>query len=240
METEKFCLLVYDDDADMRADLRLILARYSIEKDVDLQIDWFSRQDQAEQIPRLIGGTQIALINAAMGEPAIRAGRFILDYAPDCLLAYYGGPPAQLEKLLSTRPVAYQDHPESMEAWKTLLSKLCSWVRQGNCFRWKNRNQQCFLPYSAIYTIQSDRNYICIHTWQGEYCRMLGKLDEVERQLPEGEFLRIHKSTLVNRRRVYALDRGRRCLMLENGTEAYISKAHYKEIADQFDAAEVR
>lgn len=110
METEIFCLLVYDDDADMRADLRLILARYSIEKDVDLQIDWFSRPDQAEQIPRLIGGTQIALINAAMGETALQAGRRILEHAPDCLLAYYGGPQGQVKKLLSTRPAALSSH----------------------------------------------------------------------------------------------------------------------------------
>lgn len=57
-----------------------------------------------------------------------------------------------------------------------------------------------------------------------------------ESELPEQDFLRVHKSALVNIHRIEAMDRSDKSLLPSDGSRAYISKVHYKEVTEALEA----
>lgn len=236
MITLRLTILVYDWDEQMRAKLRQTLTYFAIHHDVDLRIDWIFRQDQENQIPALISDTLVALVNADIGERAAIAGQQIYNCNPDCLLVYYGTKQVNLMTLLSARPTAYQPQPECSDKWEQLLLKLCKSICDQNSYlRWTNKNRQYCIPCRAITYIQSERSYLTLYTDSNSSYKFIGKLDEVEKQLPGVLFLRIHKSTLVNLDFAQILDKTHRCLILQNGSELNISRAHYRQVLMKFE-----
>lgn len=235
MNSARLCLMVYDGSEAMRARLRLALAEYSIVRDLELQVDWLSRREQESQLPRLAPDLNIALVNAGLGEAAVSAGQCVLAHNPDCLLVYYGTAEPAWKQLLAARPAAYQDRPESVEAWRALLDRLRARLTENRWFSWGGRTNQVLLPYRSIVYLQSDRSYIRVYSRSGASYQLLGKLDEAEKRLPPELFLRIHKSTLVNLRWVRMLDRSGKRLILEDNTDVFISRVHYKEVTDRLD-----
>lgn len=233
MDGAVYRFLVYDANETSRVWLHAALTEFSIQEDVDLRIDWLFCREQESQLPRLAGDAQIALINAGMGEAALASGRCLLEQNSDCLLVYYGMGQTDWKPLLAARPIAYQDQPSSVEAWRRLLSSLCGKLAQGRCFSWGGKSKLLLIPYRTISYIQSERGTISICACTGTVYRLPGKLDEAEKLLPPGEFLRVHKSALVNPRYVRLLDRGKRCVILEDNTEICISKAHYRETVEK-------
>lgn len=232
---DAYRILVYDTDETSRLWLRTALTEFSIQEDVDLQIDWLFRREQEGRLPQLAGDEQIALINAEMGDTARTAGRRLLEWNPDCLLVYYGTGQADLRQLLAARPIAYQDRPASPEAWRRMLSELCGELAQQRCFSWGGKTKRLLIPCRAISHIQSEQGTIRVHACTGIVYQLPGKLDEAEKRLPQGEFLRVHKSALVNLRQVRLLDRSRKCVVMASGIEVYISKAHYREVVGAVD-----
>lgn len=62
------------------------------------------------------------------------------------------------------------------------------------------------LPYEKIEFLESDCHYVSIHMADGTSFRVLGKLDDFERELNDARFLRCHKSYLINLDLTKALD----------------------------------
>ena len=57
----------------------------------------------------------------------------------------------------------------------------------------------------------------------------LGKLTNIEQQLPPNVFVRVHQSYLIKRSEILLIDKQKKAVQLSNGEEIFISKAHYKE-----------
>ncbi len=231
--TLRLTLLVYEPSEIDRGVIRAAIKAFAAHRDVDLRIDWMSHAEQEKRIPQILSDTLIALVNAGMGERSAIAGRLIYDTNPDCLLVYYGERQRDLTPLLSARPVAYNPEPGSAEAWYKILDELTDRVvTGGRYFQWSGKDRRYCLPYRSITHISSERTYLNIFTVSGAAYRMIGKLDEAAKQLPRPLFLRIHQSELVNTSYVRVMDRSRRCLVLEDGAELYISRAHYGEVLE--------
>lgn len=229
----RLTLLVYEPSESDRAVIRAAIKAFATHRDMDLRIDWMSRAEQEKQIPHILSDTLIALVNAGMGARSAAAGRLIYDTNPDCLLVYYGKPGMDLAPLLPARPVAYNPAPGSAEAWYTILDALVERIASSNrYFRWSGKDRRYCLPYRSITHIRSERAYLDVFTAFGAAYRLIGKLDEAAKQLPHPQFLRIHQSELVNTAYVRVIDRSRRCLVLEDGAELYISRAHYGEVME--------
>ena len=231
----RLTLLVYEPDEQKRAVIRSALRAFAARRDMDLRVDWMFRAEQEEQLPRIMPDTMIALVNAGMGERSVIAGRRIYDANPDCLLVYYGKPEPDLMPLLPARPVAYDPAPDSEGLWEEILQGLTDRIAAANgYFHWSGKDRQYRLPYRSILHIRSERVYLDVFTAGGVY-RMVGKLDAAAKRLPCPPFLRVHQSELVNTRHVPVLDRSRRCLILDDGSEIYISRARYQDVLEWFE-----
>lgn len=231
----RLTLLVYEPVESVRVAIRAAVTAFAARRDVDLRIDWVLRTDQEAQIPRVISDTLVALVSAGMGEHSAIAGRLIYDANPDCFLIYYGKAGIDLSPLLAARPVAYNPDPDSEEAWEKALGEILERIQTTDgYFRWSGKDHRYYLPHRSITHIRSERVYLDVFTVSGTTLRMVGKLDEAAKQLPFPTFLRIHQSELVNMGYARALDRSRRCLIMDDGSELYISRAHYREAVEQF------
>ena len=61
---------------------------------------------------------------------------------------------------------------------------------------------------------------------------LYGKLDEVEKELEDKAFLRIHQSYLVNMKHIVGINRYE--ALLNNGIRLKISKDRYKSVKEKF------
>lgn len=223
-------ILMIEADPNSRTALRQMLAGYSIQNDVDLQIDWVSRREQMRSLPKLAVDAQIALVNVELGDLALKAGEAVAAHNPDCLLVYFGSIQVDLNHLLAARPVAYQNRSATADEWHSLLNRLREKLLQQQCFSWSGKSNQVILPYRCISYIQSDRMHFDVHTLSGTSYRLPGRLDEVQKRLPSQVFLRVHKSILVNQLHIRLLDKGRKCLVMADNAEIHISKVHYQDV----------
>lgn len=88
------------------------------------------------------------------------------------------------------------------------------------------------LPPQDIIFVESEKHklYFYVESHDSPYT-MYQKLDEIERQVNEGTFLRIHKSYLVNMR--YITQFKRYTVTMSNGVELAVPKNKYKQIGEQ-------
>lgn len=230
----RLTLLVYEPSENVRAAIRSAITAFAARHDVDLRIDWMFRADQEEHIPSIMSDTLVALVNVGMGERSTAAGRLIYDANPDCLLVYYGKAGIDLAPLLAARPVAYNPDPCSTEAWEKILCELLNRIMTARgYFHWSGKDYRYRLPYRSITHIRSERVYLDVFTASDAIFRLVGKLDEAAKQLPSPTFLRIHQSELVNLDHARALNRSRRCIIMDDGSELYISRAHYRDVLER-------
>lgn len=236
MATDILSFLIFETSEQNRELLRRILTGFAIRTDVDVRMDWLTCREQLDYLPGLAGEANIALINADLGGDSLEAGRILLESNEGCLLVYYGARARDLKDYFPARPVAYMDYPAHLADWEALLRRLHERLcRNGSIFRWTSKNSRYFIPMGRILFIQSSAGALELHTADGAVYRMPGKLDEAEKRLPARDFLRIHKSTLVNRSQIRIMDRSEKSLLMADGSLVYISKAYYKAVSARLE-----
>lgn len=232
MATDQLNFFIFETDTAVQQKLRRFVTGYSVRADVDVRMDWAVKPEQLQFVSQLVGDAHIALLNADIVPYCIAAGEAILRTNPQCLILFYGRRSFDLAAYFSARPVAYLDDPEKLEAWEQALQKLHKQIREDSrFFSWTSKFCRYYIPCTQIITIRSNRGSLEVHTEGGGLHTMTGKLDEVEKRLPENTFLRVHKSTLVNISKIQVMDRSDKCLILSDGSRAYISKVHYKDVS---------
>ena len=95
-----------------------------------------------------------------------------------------------------------------------------------------------FLPFADIEWIAAEGNYARIHTGEDNYLTR-ETLSRLETKLPPATFVRIHRSTIVNRERVrelHSLPHGEQRLILHNGMELTVSRRYRKQACQSLSA----
>jgi len=96
----------------------------------------------------------------------------------------------------------------------------------------KSSGQVLFLKFSEIDWIEAADYYACLHV--GAKTHLLRRsMSELERDLDPAMFCRIHRSTIVNRERVWSLklgEDGEHEVLLENGTSLRMSRGYRKQL----------
>lgn len=90
------------------------------------------------------------------------------------------------------------------------------------------------LPADAVLYVESRLHRVIYYVLENgikEYFRY-DRLDEVEKELRQYGFFRVHQSFLVNMKYAKSVERYR--VTLENGTEVSISKKYYKDVEKEY------
>jgi len=66
----------------------------------------------------------------------------------------------------------------------------------------KESGRTVFVPLDEVEYFEASGNYVRVHAGEAHY-RVREKLSTMETRLPERDFVRIHRSVIVNRNRIH-------------------------------------
>lgn len=95
------------------------------------------------------------------------------------------------------------------------------------CLEFQHKGKSYRIPYGKILYLQSDRRKLSVVTLEGTY-EFYGKLEEMEEKLPANQFLKIHKSYLINTRQIK--ENSYEQVTMTDGSVLTISQAHRKAV----------
>ncbi|MFN3783428.1 MAG: LytR/AlgR family response regulator transcription factor [Spirosomataceae bacterium] len=100
----------------------------------------------------------------------------------------------------------------------------------------KNGNQIEVISYNAIFYLESDGDYVWIHTEKGRHLKQ--KTMRYYENLLSATFVRIHRSFLVNEKvveKLHLLGKNSYQVQLKNGVQLAVSKSGYQQLKDKLD-----
>ncbi|MFN3589701.1 MAG: LytR/AlgR family response regulator transcription factor [Spirosomataceae bacterium] len=100
----------------------------------------------------------------------------------------------------------------------------------------KNGHQIEVIPHSTIYYLESDGDYVWIHTEKGRHLKQ--KTMKYYENLLTTTFIRIHRSFLVNEKvveKLHLLGKNSYQVQLKNGVQLAVSKSGYQLLKDKLD-----
>ncbi|HZU32657.1 MAG TPA: LytTR family DNA-binding domain-containing protein [Candidatus Angelobacter sp.] len=92
----------------------------------------------------------------------------------------------------------------------------------------KESGRTVFVPLEEVEYFEAEGNYVQVHAGAGQY-RVREKLSTFAARLPERDFVRIHRSFIVNRNRIQELRRsfsGKYLITLVSGKQVTLSRSH--------------
>lgn len=200
-------IAIVDDEMDICVQIEQFVHRYAKEKKVDIETDVCSSGE--ELIKLLDGGNsyQLILLDIELAElNGVAVGKLIREKYNDysTQIAYVSGKTHYAMELFQVSPIDFLEKPVdyvSIEGLFNKLSKIIGCFSERFSYKYKHDTYHVMLK--DILYFQSDDRKIKIATIDGVY-EFYGKLDNVYEQLQNYNFIRIHKSYIVNIDRVKA------------------------------------
>lgn len=97
----------------------------------------------------------------------------------------------------------------------------------------KESGRTVFIPLDEVEYLEAAGNYVQVHAGAGQY-KVREKLSTFAAKLPERDFVRIHRSFIVNRNRIHELRRsfsGKYLVTLVSGKQVTLSRSHRQYLA---------
>lgn len=91
------------------------------------------------------------------------------------------------------------------------------------------------IPVQDIFYIQAQDDYVEFHSPNGRFLKK-ETMSSIEKQLPEGQFLRVHRSSIINTRKIDKLEKyGKESyvVILTDSTRVIVSKSRVKTLKEQ-------
>src|SRR6478736_5635591 len=97
----------------------------------------------------------------------------------------------------------------------------------------KESGRTVFVQLDEVEYFEASGNYVRVHAGEAHY-RVREKLSTMETRLPERDFVRIHRSVIVNRNRIHELRRsfsGKYLVTLVSGKQVTLSRSHRQQLS---------
>lgn len=97
----------------------------------------------------------------------------------------------------------------------------------------KDSGRTVFVPLDEVEYFEASGNYVCVHAGAVHY-RVREKLSTFAARLPERDFVRIHRSVIVNRNLIHELRRsfsGKYLVTLVSGKQVTLSRSHRQQLS---------
>ncbi len=118
--------------------------------------------------------------------------------------------------------------PEVLSA----LNKTIAKRNAGRKFEFQTKTGSVFLDINSIEYIEIYGHWLHVCVDGGEDLKCYGSLSEFEKELAPFDFIRTHKSYLVNCKYIYAIEKGQ--IILDDKTEILLSRYRAGEVRDKF------
>ena len=120
---------------------------------------------------------------------------------------------------------------ELSEVLSALNKTICK-RNAGRKFEFQTRSGSVFLDISSIEYIEIYGHWLHVCVDGGEDLECYGSLSEFEKELAPFDFIRTHKSYLVNCKYIYAIEKGQ--IVLDDKTKILLSRYRAGAVRDKF------
>lgn len=233
-EARKIRAVIVDDEPLARSNIAVMLRR---DADVEIVKECGSGKDAVieirsakpdllfldVQMPEFDGFDVVE----ALGKDLPAAVVFVTAYDEYAVRAFEAG---ALDYLL--KPFDNARFERTLARSKERIAQSWNAPRGAGRIALKDKGQIIFLEVGEIDWIEAADYYACLHVGRKSYL-LRRSMMELEQELDENMFCRVHRSVIVNLERVKALElnaEGENEVVLKNGTRLPLSRRHRKEV----------
>lgn len=228
-----FCMAIFETDEKRKSTLHDYLTQYIFEKDMDLDIFWFTDQHAVQKLEKYSDDLCLALVSLEEIDGR-RFGQQLYSLNPTCRICYYKTVSCDLESLLTSRPIRFYLWDLGQKEFSDMMNSLISEIEAAmDFFCFSTRREIYYLPTSSILYCESDLKHVLIYCKNNKKIRIFAKLSEVEDKLGTS-FIRIHKSYIVNRLFVKKIDKQTHTCRIADDMSLPISDAQYGKVVKIF------
>ena len=112
------------------------------------------------------------------------------------------------------------------------LNKTITKRSLGKRFKFQTKTGEVFLDIGDIEYIEIYGHWLHVCVNDGEDLECYGSLSDFEKQLAPFDFVRTHKSYLVNCKYIYSIEKGQ--IILDDKTEILLSRYRVNDVKDKF------
>lgn len=227
-------IAVFDTDPSGRETIKQNILKYTVKCSTDIDVYWFFDRIEKEKIIKYIPLVHIAFISCDI-KLNNEIGRLIYRVNEDCRIVYYTHEMREnIADLLCVRPRGFFNTFKNEEAIFECVDGIIEELKNSsNYFYYENRREVILVPMRGVLYFQSNLKYVIIHLKNSSTKKIYTKLSEIEPSL-DSDFLRIHKSYIVNAKKIRSVDKSNKIVTLANGETLPISDANYKSVVEYF------
>lgn len=221
-------LAIFDNNPSSCNSIKQSIVKYSVQDNVDFDLLSFFENTNQCKIEKYASSINIALISLDL-QDGKSIGKQIYSLNEDCRIIYYSSDNCELAPLLCVRPCGfYKTEKCDVNLINHIKHSVSDLKISKNHFFYETRKDVFIIPMKSIMYFQSDLKYVMIHT--DKYVEQIyGKLSAIEPDL-SSDFLRIHKSYIVNIRYIKKIDKSQKVVILLNDKMLPISDVNYKTV----------
>lgn len=154
----------------------------------------------------------------------------------DCYIIFVTNHPELVYDSLYFRPLNFITKSNDSfftEKLHSVVNQLFNEMKQNTTIVLENKEVgRISLQLKNIYYIASSKHYVIYHSEHNEPIKIRGNIGELETCYSKYDFVRIHKSFLVNLRHVFNIDRNKDEIIFKQGFRLNMSK-NYKQTVDE-------
>lgn len=228
-------IAVCDDEKDMRNLIVGMTKSFLAKSDISAEITEFRDGESiADEYENNNADFSIVLLDIKMKDVnGISVAKTIRSCNKDTLIVFITSSAEYVFKGYEVKAFRYILKTELSHSFNMIMKECIEELDSGNndSFLFQSGNENITLLYNEILYFESDKRKITVHTKKQEYC-FYKKLDEIQSELSDKDFVRCHQSFIVNARAIKSINRT--SLTLKNDTEIPISKSRIKATKDAY------
>jgi len=144
--------------------------------------------------------------------------------------------PERMPEAFPFRPIGFLPKPPSdVDIAATVDRFIHFYWQEDPVYTLTSREQEVRIPLRSILYFESSAHHVLIHhSGAPEPAKQLRRLDEIEAEMTNASFVRIHKSFLVHMNAISTINRTNMRVVLHNGKDLPISRSRYAGVIERF------
>lgn len=159
-----------------------------------------------------------------------------LSNSNNCYIIFVTSHPELVYDSLYFRPLNFIPKSNDsffVEKLHNVVNQLFNEMKQNTTIVLENKAVgRVALAIKNIYYIESNKHYVTYYSEGNQPIKMRENIGELETYLADYDFVRIHKSFLVNLRHIFNLDKSKDEIIFKKGFRLNMSK-NYKQLVDE-------
>ena len=223
-------IAICDDDYLTCSFIENVILQYSKKNGISIETDVY--QTAKSLYENFEDSTDLLFLDIQLPDDSgIEIGRFLRKCSTNnnLQIIFISGNPGYALELFKIRPMDFLIKPFSEEEVVDILNEYTQKAMPpSQCFLYKFKTTIRRIPYRDILYFSSEARKALIHLKYGETITIYKKLSEIEKELPNEVFWRIHKSYIINSQHIISCQHNQ--LLMSNNDVLPISRNYKNEI----------